>query len=321
MRTAQKIAVGGLGVALAAATFEIFELGQPSTVAAKKKAAAAQTALVDETPLKTAQQLTQLADTPEEQALAKDVLRLSDYELDLSFNIALQDAEAHPPDLSADAKEIQGRLQKAQKLQQALQTQVDQLTAETAKASGDKKDALQDQLDLAKAGLADKARAAAEQKFPAEAPEQLGLVHRVQRWMALNEKKKLLQRGKTDADNLEASLTEQHNALSAQIDAEKFNSPDLAAHSKLSDTTNGAAPVEAAANSVTQSVRKARSSVDAKAVLATTKAITADQRNLTSLDKRVSYRFGNCAGRTLFQYVAGKIAGQDAPGPAAGTDA
>jgi small-conductance mechanosensitive channel len=321
MRTAQKIAVGGLVVAWAAATFEIFELGQPSTVAAKKKAAAAQTALVDETPLKTAQQLVQLADTPEEQALAKDVLRLSDYELDLSFNIALQDAEAHPPDLSAEAKEIQGRLQKAQKLQQALQTQVDQLTAETAKANGDKKDALQDQLDLAKASLdvasndvddakrdladaggnlhdriekmkqqheaADKARAAAEQKFPAEAAEQLGLVHRVQRWMALNEKKTLLLRGKTDADDLEASLTEQHNALSAQIDAEKFNSPDLAAHSKLSDSTNGAAPVEAAANSAAQSVRKARSSVDAKAALATTKAITADQRNLTSLDKRV----------------------------------
>jgi small-conductance mechanosensitive channel len=321
MRTAQKIAAGGLVVALAAATFEIFELGRPSTVEAKKKAAVAQTALVDGTPLKTAQQLAQQADSPEEQALAKDVLRLSDYELDLSFNIALQDAEAHPPDLSAEAKEIQGRLQKAQKLQQALQTQVVQLTAETGKASGDKKDALQDQLDLAKASLdvatndvddakrdladaggnlhdriekmkqqheaADKARAAAEQKFPAEVPEQLGLVPRVQRWMALNEKKKLLLSGKTDADNLVASLTEQHNALSAQIDAEKFNSPDLAAHSKLSDTTNAAAPVEAAANSVTQSVRKARSSVDAKAVLATTKAITADQRNLTSLDKRV----------------------------------
>ena len=321
MRTAQKIAAGGLVVALAAATFEIFELGQPSTVSAKKKAAAAQAALVDETPLKTAQQLVQLADTPEEQAFAKDVLRLSDYELDLSFNIALQDAEAHPPDLSAEAKEIQGRVQKAQKLQQALQTQVDQLTAETAKASGDKKDALQDQLDLAKASLdvatndvedakrdladaggnlhdriekmkqqheaADKARAAAEQKFPTEAPEQLGLVHRVQRWLALNEKKKLLQQGKADADNLVAALTEQHNALSAQIDAEKFNSPDLAAHSKLSDTTNGPAPVEAVANSATQSVRKERSSADAKAALATTRAITADQRNLSSLDKRV----------------------------------
>src|SRR5258705_5109468 len=307
MRTAQKIAVGGLVVALAAATFEIFELGQPSTVSAKKKAAAAQTALVDETPLKTAQQLVQLADTPEEQAFAKDVLRLSDYELDLSFNIALQDAEAHPPELSAEAKEIQARLQKAQKFQQALQGQVNELTAEIAKASGAKKDALQDQLDLAKANLdvatndvedakrdlteaggnlhdriekmkeqheqADKERAAAEQKFPSAAPEKVGVVHRVQRWIELNAKKKLLQRAKNDAGSLVASLTEQHNALSAQIDAEKFNSPDLAAHSKLSDAVKGAPPAEAAASSITENVGKARTGADPKAELPTTKPV------------------------------------------------
>jgi small-conductance mechanosensitive channel len=282
--------------------------------------------VVDQTPLKTAQELAKLADTPEEQELAKEALRLSDYELDLSFNIALQDAEAHPLELSAEAKEIQKRLQKAQKLQQALQTQVDQLTAEVAKSSASKKDALQDQLDLAKASLdvatndvedakrdlteaggnfhdyiekmkeqheeADKARAAAANKFPAAVPEQLGMVHQVQQWMALYARNKLLLRGKADADNQVASLTEQHDALSAQIDAEKFNSPDLAAHSKLSDAMNGAAPAEAAASSVTESVRKSRSAADARAAVATTKAITADQRNLMSLDKRIDNEKG-----------------------------
>ena len=321
MRTVQKIAATGLIVALGATGYGIFALDHPSAALAKKKAAAAQAAPVDQTPLKAAQQLTQLADTPEEQALAKEALRLSDYELDLSFNIALQDAEAHPQELSAEAKEIQARLQKAQKFQQALQTQVNELAAEIAKASGAKKDALQDQLDLAKANLdvatndvedakrdlteaggnlhdriekmkqqheqADKEREAAEQKFPSVAPEKVGVVHRVQRWIELNAKKKLLQRAKNDADSLVASLTEQHNALSAQIDAEKFNSPDLAAHSKLSDAVNGTPPAEAAASSVTDNVRKARSAADAKAALATTKAVTADQRNLTSLDKRV----------------------------------
>jgi small-conductance mechanosensitive channel len=321
MRTVQKIAATALIVALGATGYGIFALDHPSAALAKKKAAAAQAAPVDQTPLKGAQQLTQIADTPEEQALAKEALRLSDYELDLSFNIALQDAEAHPPELSAEAKEIQARLQKAQKFQQALQGQVNELTAEIAKASGAKKDALQDQLDLAKANLdvatndvedakrdlteaggnlhdriekmkeqheqADKERAAAEQKFPSAAPEKVGVVHRVQRWTELNAKKKLLQRAKNDADSLVASLTEQHDALSAQIDAEKFNSPDLAAHSKLSDVVNGAPPAEAAASSITENVRKARTTADAKAALATTKAVTADQRNLTSLDKRV----------------------------------
>jgi small-conductance mechanosensitive channel len=321
MQTAQKIAATGLILALGAAGYGIFELDHPSEVLAKKKAASAQAAPVDQTPLKDAQELAQMADTPEEQELAKKALRLSDYELDLSFNIALQDAGAHPAELSAEAKEIQAGLQKAQKFQQALQGQVNELSAEIAKASGAKKDTLQDQLDLAKANLdvatndvddakrdltdaggnvhdriekmkqqheeADKAREAAEQKFPSEVTEKLGVVHRVQRWMELRAKKQLLQRAKTNADNLVASLTEQHNALSAQIDAEKFNSPDLAAHSKLSDAVNGTPPAEAAASSVTENVRKTRSTADAKAALATTKAVTADQRNLTSLDKRV----------------------------------
>jgi len=321
MRTAQKIAATGLIVALGAVGYGIFELDHPSTVLAKKKAAAAQAAPVDQTPLKIAQQLAQMADTPEEQELAKEALRLSDYELDLSFNIALQDAEAHPAELSAEAKEIQARLQKARRFQQALQAQVDQLTAEIAKSSEAKNDTLQDQLDLAKANLdvatndvddakrdltdaggnvhdriekmkqqheeVDKARASGDQKFPGAAPEKLGVVHRAQQWMALNAKKELLLRAKTDADNLIASLTEQHNALSAQIDAEKFNSPDLAAHSKISDAVSGTAPAEATTSSVTESVRKTRSTADAKAALATTKAVTADQRNLTSLDKRV----------------------------------
>src|SRR5438552_14100278 len=234
MRTAQKIAATGLIVALGTVGYGIFELDHPSTVLAKKKAAAAQAAPVDQTPLKIAQQLAQMADTPEEQELAKEALRLSDYELDLSFNIALQDAEAHPAELSAEAKEIQARVQKAQKFQQALTAQVHQLTAEIAKASGAKRDTLEEQLDLAAANLdgatndvddakrdltdaggnvhdriekmkqqheeADKAREAPEQKFPSAAPEKLGVVHRVQRWMELRAKKKLLQRAKTNAD-------------------------------------------------------------------------------------------------------------------------
>ena len=321
MGTVQKIAAGGLIVVLGAAGFGIWKLGHTATVTAKKKAVAAQAALVDQTPLKTAQALAQLADTPEEQELAKGALRLSDYELDLSFNIALQDAEAHPPDLSAEAKEIQARLQKAQKLQQGLEAQVNQLTAEIAKTNAAKKDALQDQLDLAEASLdvagndvddakrdltdaggnlhdrieqmkqaheaADKARAAAEQKFPAAPAELPGVVHRVQQWVELISKKNLLERGKVDADNLVASLTEQHNALAAQVEAEKFNSPGLAAHSKLAAGSSNTASTEDAVKSLAQNVRKTRSAAEAKEALATTKAITADQRNLAGLDKRI----------------------------------
>jgi small-conductance mechanosensitive channel len=319
MRTAQKLAATALVLALAAAIYGIVELGHPSVVSAKRKAAAAQAALVDQTPFKIAQQLAQQADTPEEQELAKEILRLADYELDLSFAFALQDAEAHPPELSAEARQILERLQKDQRLQQALEAQVSELKAAIAKASGPRKAELQDQLDIANSNLsvatndvddanrdltdaggnqherieqmkqsheeADKSRKNPEQIFPQAVPEKLGLVQRVQQWLELRSKKELLERAKTNADNLVASLSEQHNALAAQIDAEKFNSPDLAAHSKLADA--GSSSIESKVNSIAENVRKARSMEERKNVLATTKAITADQRNLSGLDKRV----------------------------------
>lgn len=323
MRTTQKIAAGGLVVALAGAGYGIFLLGRPSALSTKQKAAAAEVALVDQTPVKTAQQLAQTADTAEEQKLAKDVMRLSDYELDLSFNIALQDAEAHPPALSAAAKAIESRLRQAQSLQQVLQGQVKELTGEIAKANTSRKDALQDQLDLANASLdvatndlddakrdlsdaggnlhdriekmkeqheaADKAQSNDATKFPSQQPEQLGIVHRVAQWMALNNKKNLLLAAKLAADNTVASLTKQHNALSAQVEAEKVKSPDLAPHSKLAKTANSTQPDQsaAAAATVTENLRKTRSSAESKAALAATRAVTADQRNLTSLDKRI----------------------------------
>jgi small-conductance mechanosensitive channel len=324
MRTPQKLAAVALLLALAAAGYGIFLLGHASTVSAKRKAAASENALVDQTPFKTAQDLAQLADTPEEQEIAKDVLRLADRELDLSFQIALQDAEAHPPELSSDAKSIQQDLQKKQRLQQALQAQVDQLTAQVAKAAGPRKVDLEAQLDMAKASLdvanndvddanrdlteaggnqrdriqkmketheaADKSRKDPDKIFPSAPVEKFGLIHRFQQWSSLNSRKKLLQSAKSDADILVASLTEQHNALAAQLDAEKFNSPDLAAHSRLAQQSaadSGAASADSAIAAATGSISRSRSADEKKSALAATKAVTLDQQNLAGLDKRV----------------------------------
>ena len=72
MRTVQKIAASGLMVALGATGYGIFALDHPSAALAKKKAIAAHAVPVDQTPLQNAQQLAQMADTPEEQKLAKE---------------------------------------------------------------------------------------------------------------------------------------------------------------------------------------------------------------------------------------------------------
>src|SRR5215469_16192532 len=321
MRTAQKIAAGTLLLALLAAAYGIFRLGQPSSVSSKRKPATDESALVDQAPFQTAGRLAQLADTHDEQELAREVLRLSDYELDLSFAVALENAETHPPALSPEAKAIQQRLQKNQRIEQALEEQVNSLKAQLAKSTGAHKADLEDQLDLASASLdvatndvddanrdltdaggnqrdriakmkqeheaADKSRKPPDEIFPLPAPEKLGLVHRFEFWSVLNDKKELLERAKAAADSAVASLTAQHNTLSAQVDAEKLASPDLALHSKQAKAASDPGSTDALVASVTGNIAKQRTADEKKSTLSLTKAITLDQKNLASFDKRV----------------------------------
>jgi small-conductance mechanosensitive channel len=321
MRRAQKIGAAALLLALFAAAYGIFLLGRGQTTPAAKRNRAGDSSLIDQAPFEAAERLAQLADSAEEQELAKQALRLSDNELDLSLAVALQDAEAHPPQLSAQAKQILARLERSQKVQQALQTQVEALTGQVAKATGPRQADLEDQLDIAKASLdvanndvddanrdltdaggnqrdriekmrqaheaADKSRKNPDQIFPQPVPEKLGLVHRLEQWAALREKEKLLLAAKTGADGLTASLVAEHNALDARVDAEKLSSPDLAAHAKqpAAGSETGGTPDSLVA-SITSNIARSRSADEKRAALATTKAITLDQRNLASLDKR-----------------------------------
>src|SRR5215475_15424260 len=94
----------------------------------------------------------------------------------------------------------------------------------------------------------------------------------------------MLMKAKSDADTAASAAMMQHNELSAQIEDEKKNSPDLAAHS----SGNGATTSNDAANAAAQNVRKARSHEESKATLTLTKAIADDQHNLASLDRRGS---------------------------------
>ena len=99
MRVAQKIAAVALVIGLGTTIYGIVRTGEAANAATTKAKKAAATQIVDQSALTMARQLAQLADTPEEQALAKDVLRLADYEMDLAFDIALRDADAHPAPL------------------------------------------------------------------------------------------------------------------------------------------------------------------------------------------------------------------------------
>src|SRR5713226_7122272 len=157
MKTTQKIAAIVLLVLLGATVYGLIRTTEapqlPASLTKGKHVPQVQTSIVDQTPLTTAQQLAQLATEADEKPLAQEALRLADYEVDLGFDAALHDAKEHPPVLQGDTKEIADRLQKAQQLLQDEQRQVDQLTQAASEASGDKKEALEDDLAVAQEDL------------------------------------------------------------------------------------------------------------------------------------------------------------------------
>jgi small-conductance mechanosensitive channel len=314
MKTAQKIAAMLLAGLLALTGYALFHTAKPATNDHGKQTApeTGQAAQVDESTLRTAQKLALLADKPDEQELAAEAIRLADHELDLEFDHAQRKAKAHPPDLSAEAKGIKERLEKAESSQKLEQVRVAQLTTEAAAATGSKKEALNDQLDAAKAELEltddevddarqDLLRAGGDAKSRieqlaeqhkatsesvdnaakvkvAELPEQFGLIHRFQQWTALQQKRKLLLRTKQDVLAAAAALAAKHDALDARIEAAKQASPDLAAHAKKSLAANAPA------------ARKERSHEESVAALASVKEIISDQQDLVGFDKCGDYQ-------------------------------
>jgi small-conductance mechanosensitive channel len=259
MKTKQKIAAIVLAALLGAVAYGLFRTGQPPSAPPAKNAktafdGAAQAPIVDQTPLLTAQRLSQMPTSAEEKPFAEEALRLGDHEMDLAFAAAVRDAEDYPPVLSAEAKKIQARLQQAEKAIEADKAEVARLTADFEKASAAKKDAVDDLLDVAKAQLeldqdeADDAKqdlirsggdlkgriqslideheagshvADTTHVSVSTSVETQGLIHRVQQWSTLHQKHLLLWHAKQDAESTAASLTAQHNALKSKISAGK----------------------------------------------------------------------------------------------------
>jgi small-conductance mechanosensitive channel len=315
MKKAQKIAAAAIVLFIAATAYGLWktrELAAPTPAAvqkAQKQAAASQILIVDQSPLKTAQQLAPLSTSPDERELAKEAMRLADYEVDVAFDTALHEARLHPPPLSAEAKEIQDRLQKAEKLLNADQERAKQLTAQIAKIPEAKRelpqidlaqaqadlDLDQDEVDDAKqdligAGgdLTDRIEALKKEHeetthngagvIPTGAApvEQLGLVHWIQHWLSLHRKKLQLQQAKANAETAVTALTQQHNLLDAKVEAAKEKAPELAHHSKKTKDLSSIVHVSAAD----------KSREDSDALLKQTQEISGDQKTLAALDKR-----------------------------------
>jgi small-conductance mechanosensitive channel len=319
MKTFHKIAGVALVLFLAGAAYGIFKT-QPvapsvptgaatttpaptATPSSHPTPAPVQPQVVDQTPLKIAQELAPLARLPGERQFAAEAIRLTDHEVDIAFTAALRDAALHPPALSPEAKEIQARMQKAEHGLTADQAQVAQLNAAIAKATGDQKDSLEDQLDIAEAqqeldqdevddAKQDLIRAGGDPQDRIQAmvkeheastkatetalaaatmpAEERGLIHRATQWWALHKKQMLLWRAKAATANTIGALSARHDALDKELQTDK---------SKAGATAEGTALAPAA--------RLAWNDNDAQAVVTATKDRAARQKKLAGLDKRI----------------------------------
>jgi len=312
MKTTQKFIAIILVLLLSATGYGLYRTGKPANVPVTpdktKYGSAAQAPIVDQTPLLTAQRLAKTALSAEELPFAQEALRLGDQEMDLAFAAAVRDAQEHPLVLSPEAKGIQVRLQKAQRALEADEAQVKQLTAAEQKATGEKRDALDDQLDVAKAQLeldqdeVDDAKqdliraggdpqgriqtmveeheaashAADSLKVTVTAPvEERGLIHSFQQWSALHQKQLELWRAKQDAESLAALFSAKHNAMEAQIAAAKKESNEVSTQPRAGTTSSSAGK------------HANRSREESTALLKATKQRSADEKALANFDKRI----------------------------------
>jgi small-conductance mechanosensitive channel len=118
----------------------------PARVAAPKQTGASP---IDERLLKTAQQVAALADTAEEQTLAREALRLADHELDQEFAGALRDTASATPATTGPLKQLSDRVGQLKTQVAREKTRVAKLTKDAAA-----NDAAASQLEVAKAQLA-----------------------------------------------------------------------------------------------------------------------------------------------------------------------
>jgi small-conductance mechanosensitive channel len=315
MKRTQQIATVVIVLLIGATVYGFLRTRQPSVTTLESSAPASQVpekALVDQSPLITAQQVAPLATSHDERTLAQEALRLADFDVDQAFDNALRRARLHPPQLSAEGKEAEARLQKAENLLQNSQDHVKQLTDAVAKASESKKDALQADLiqaqadvelaqdevadakeDLMRAGgdLVDRIQALKKEHEETnhnnanavptgpEPVDHAGLIYAVQQWRQLHLKQLELWRAKSTADGAIAELTVKHNALDAEMDAEKAAIPALAHHAKSGPAVGSGAPVP---------VSTVNNGQDQKAdLLKRTQRLALNQRILAAYDLRI----------------------------------
>ena len=205
--------------------------------------------VVDESSLEMVQALLRMPTTPEERASAQSALRFADKASDLAFAQAVWRMAARPAAATAEARQVDARLQAALKTLAADKGTVDRLTAAAAKANAADAARLNDQLELAKAmatldqdevddaeqdlmsaggnpqsGFEDMIR---QHDAASQASDTLriavtpfvikpGLVSQISAWQSLRDKRLALAHAVSAADSTALVLRERHDSIQAR---------------------------------------------------------------------------------------------------------
>jgi small-conductance mechanosensitive channel len=259
MKSYQRISLIILGLLIAvtgAGLVVTSDWGAHAVSRAKPETNLAQSA-VDMRQFQTAQSLAALATTPEEQARARDALRMADHEVDFAFASALYQAASRPIPSTPEISAILARVSDGQKRVAEVTDEIARLTKQVAEAKGTEKDALSQHLDLANARLElnqdelddanqDLERAggdpqsriqrmvddhkASEQDFGGQVdlrivgtqagatlPASSAFLPRVRAWFVLRSMVKNLDQAEQDATTAAAAFTASHDKLEKQI--------------------------------------------------------------------------------------------------------
>jgi small-conductance mechanosensitive channel len=268
--------------------------------------------LVDESALETARTVAKLASDWDERRFADQALRMSDNAVDLAFEDALRDAENHPVPPTPETRELYARVTQAEADVKADQDIVNQLKKQLGSTTGAHQDSVQQQLDVAQAQLGldrdelddakeDLARsgadpisriqrqlkrhddsehatdakpASAPTLAPETAPQGASLLTQFIRWRSFRGRAVQLQQALDEATKTAAALSQAHDNLEKQVNAEKAmkraTPPPAADHSNPTATGTDSHSTAPAPSTITSLHR-----------------LSNDQKNLSDLDKRI----------------------------------
>ncbi|HUD66127.1 MAG TPA: mechanosensitive ion channel domain-containing protein [Candidatus Sulfotelmatobacter sp.] len=309
MKTTKQAATITLIILLGLIAYGLFRTGRPITASqvapGGESPQAVHGAVIDQSSLFDARRLVQMPTTADELPMAQEALRLGDREMDLAFAAGVRETEENPPALSAEAKQSEARLQKAEKALEADNARVEQLTSALSKATGVKANSLDDQLEQAKvqvqldqdevdnakqeltiAGGDTQGRIEQLMKEHDDAshladtttvntstpPDRIGLVHRYQQWLDLHDKKLQLWQAKQDAESSALAFTAKRDALESNIKAKTQPDPG----------TLGGEPMQPAGKDSASSPHEASADL-----VSATKRRSATMKALTNFEERI----------------------------------